>query len=107
LISKNDKKKYHTKFSCPKLHYFSLRGISVLRSIRNHGIEQKRDSDNYRRKKRLSTCLIIRKPFFKAYEQARNFTSNKKRNEEKEERKMLLKSGGENKDLNLDGGKSE
>ena len=85
MITKTDKRKYHTKFVCPKLHYLPLKGISILKSIRNQGgIEQKRDEKYFRKKKRLSTSLISRKPFFKVYEEARNFATKKRIKEEKE-----------------------
>ena len=82
-ITALNSKKYHSKFSCPKLHFFPLSGIVVLKSIRSQGMEQLRDEGYYRRKKREPTGLVRRKQFFKVYEKTRNLSSLKKLKQER------------------------
>jgi hypothetical protein len=65
--SVNDHVQYHTKFGCPRLHYFPLKGIMVLKSIKGQGVLHNRDASYTRKKKKEENALKFRKPFFRPY----------------------------------------
>ncbi len=41
---------YHTRFNCPKLHYFPLKGMITIKNLKIEGKIQKRNR-KYRRQK--------------------------------------------------------